>query len=287
MKSHWSWFGTTITKCNGTNNLYCSYPHGKKQIRSYLESMKKVFLGLGVLLLSSTSIGQTPTRSDIGIVAGAVVNHSFGSHWNNERGVRVGVSTSLRPFGESLFHSSLDISLQVTGAKKHQHITGIQTTIPDFGGTGYGFGRVEFSRVSPTLMYNFGFKVHEESKVNPYVTTGLRMDFYYTRFYEELYTKDPEATGANTSTPLTNTSALGFGLGLGTKFVLLPRFHIDFRYELFANWSLNTNTHSRLPDLESFQHVTVGAPIYTLRDRRFQSGGGLSMNLTFYLRDRN
>jgi hypothetical protein len=188
--------------------------------------------------------------------------------------------------GESLFNSAFNFSVEVTESKRHQHFSGITTTLGDENGYTEGYGRVEFSRVSPALMYDLGFKLHEASIINPFVTTGGRLDFYYSRFFQELYNDDPTVNGMGITTPITATTTLGLGLGLGLKLLLSKRIIFDIRYEIYGNWALNTNTHGSLPEINSFQHIAPGNPIFQLRERRFQSGGIFSINFVVALRQR-
>ncbi|XOV67285.1 MAG: hypothetical protein ACFHU9_16845 [Fluviicola sp.] len=253
--------------------------------------MKKFILLIHLIALPALCVGQDSDPSRIGFYGGMVLNHSFGNFWYNERGVRLGASTMPKQFhdtltGESLFNSAFNFSVEVTESKRHQHFSGITTNLGDENGYNEGFGRVEFNRVSPSLTYDFGFKLHEKSLINPYVTSGGGLDFYYSRFHQELYGENSTSSGISTIQPITATTTLGVSLGLGTKLLLSQRIIFDIRYEIYGNWALNTNTHGSLPEINSFQHIGPGNPTFQLRERRFQSGGIFSINFLVVLRRR-
>lgn len=244
--------------------------------------LKWGFLFFCLLLLPKEGFSQ-----GIGLYIGYVNDRPRGDFWFRERGIRIGASSLPKQYEVLPYNGSFNFWTNITGSKDHIHKSSIPLSIADSTGNNFGFGRAEFSRISFGLNYDLGYSNDTSSRVIPFITFGPRMDYYYSRFYEEVYT--PEACNCEVSVtnPVTSTSSIGFTFGSGIKFKLNRRFFIDFRWEYYGNWSLNSNINNRVPIANSFALNEFGGPTFDFREERYNAGHLLSANIIFKLRQRN
>jgi len=251
-------------------------------IITYFRIMNWRCLILCLLLLPMDGFSQ----SRLGFYFGYVNDRPRGDYWFNERGVRLGVSTTPRQFEVLPYNGSFNVWSNITGAKDHIHKSSIPLSIADETGSNFGFGRAEFTRVSFGFNYDLGYSNDTGVVVIPFITMGPRMDYYYSRFYQEVYTPEACNCEVSVSDPVTATSAVGYTLGAGIKFKLSRRLFFDTRWEYYGNWSLRTNLNERLPIANTFDYSLITGPVFDFREERYNSGHIFSFNLIYKFRNR-
>jgi hypothetical protein len=235
------------------------------------------------ILITIFSVHSAAWSQRMGLYAGYVLDRPSNDIWLDERGIRIGVSSMPRQFEVLPYNGSWNAWLHITGAKNHLHKDNIYLPFSDDTGSNLGFGRVQFNKVSFGLNYDLGYSNSAEAVVIPFITFGPRMDYYYSRYYQEhlndeaLYTTDP----------ITSTSTGGFSSGAGIKFVLGPNVLTEFRWEYYGNWVLRRSFSEGLPIVNSYALDAFIPPTVTLREQRYNSGHAFSFNIVIMLNTHN